>query len=495
MRKYLIKAGAVTCMAAGLLFAPVFPAFVQPHVAAEESKPLENPPPQVINQLLTEAALEEGIPPEVVKAVAKKESGWKHYKDGKLHVSGDGGYGIMQITNFAGLEEDKERIKSDIHENIKAGVKILKELYHRTDLPKVKNAGPQHLESWYFPVMAYNGIKPTNSPLVQGTGERNETRDERKGAYQEDVFAFMELDSDLPTYSLRQFPFTVDDFAYNPESAENIQFNVKEYTVKNLHTSAYFFETGDRVEVVNAAHVNLRQNPRTDEPEMMKVTKGTVLTIVGPFVYDERLESENPFVYYPVKTADGKTGYVASSYLQEASAPAKFELTFTDITEEFEDAIAFLVSKGIKGKDEHAFGTYQNIKRVEAAVMLVRAVGLDLENAPPSGFTDVPSWAVKEVNALKAAGITDGYTKTSFNPYAEITRGDLAVWIERAYQLQGTVEPFPFNDVNERQRKSVAALVKHKVTNGTSAVTFSPNANAKRGHYALFLYRAATIEQ
>ena len=37
------------------------------------------------------------------------------------------------------------------------------------DLPEIKGAGREVIENWYFPVMAYNGIKPVNSPLYQQT--------------------------------------------------------------------------------------------------------------------------------------------------------------------------------------------------------------------------------------------------------------------------------------------------------------------------------------
>ncbi len=160
----------------------------------------------------------------------------------------------------------------------------------------------------------------------------------------------------------------------------------------------------------------------------------------------------------------------------------------------YQDAVDFVVSKGIKGTSETTFGTSQYIKRVDAAVMLARAAGLDIENAPDSGFTDVRSTAVKEVNALKAAGITDGYTKTTLNSEAFITRGELAIWIERAFKLQAASDSMLFNDVGERYAKSVAALVSNEVTKGTSPVTFGTEENAKRGDYAIFLYRAANAK-
>ncbi|GAA3319251.1 hypothetical protein GCM10020331_025370 [Ectobacillus funiculus] len=67
--------------------------------------------------------------------------------------------------------------------------KFLVKMYQRTDLPKIKDAKPEVIENWYFPVMAYNGTKPANSPLYQSNGTRN------VNAYQEQVFAFIERDS------------------------------------------------------------------------------------------------------------------------------------------------------------------------------------------------------------------------------------------------------------------------------------------------------------
>ena len=75
------------------------------------------------------------------------------------------------------------------------------------------------------------------------------------------------------------------------------------------------------------------------------------------------------------------------------------------------------------------FGTYDTIKRVDAAVFVVKALGLNVDSAPASGFTDVPARAEKEVNALKAAGITAGKSTTTFGAQDNITRGELAKWL------------------------------------------------------------------
>ena len=79
----------------------------------------------------------------------------------------DGGIGLMQITNKDNY--DQEKLKYDIYYNINAGIEILNSMYDRKDLPKIKGAGREVIENWYFPVMAYNGTKPVNSPLVQLT--------------------------------------------------------------------------------------------------------------------------------------------------------------------------------------------------------------------------------------------------------------------------------------------------------------------------------------
>ena len=165
--------------------------------------------------------------------------------------------------------------------------------------------------------------------------------------------------------------------------------------------------------------------------------------------------------------------------------------TFEDVAPQYKDAVDFVVSKGIAGFNETTYGTYENIKRVDAAVMIAKVLDLDIEAAPASGFTDVPDRAVKYVNALKAAGITSGKTTTTLDSQSQITRGELAIWIQRAFKLQANNESLAFTDVADRYKEAVSALVNNKVTSGTSATTFGTDANAKRGDFALFLHRAA----
>ena len=132
-----------------------------------------NPDYSTMNCLLTETALRYDVPPEIVKAIAEGESGnWRHFdKNGEAIVTADNGIGIMQITNQAGYDQNK--LKNDVVYNIQAGVEILDGMFKRPNLPSINGGERDVLEHWYFAIMAYNGTKPVNSPIVQATGERN----------------------------------------------------------------------------------------------------------------------------------------------------------------------------------------------------------------------------------------------------------------------------------------------------------------------------------
>ncbi|MEH6940275.1 S-layer homology domain-containing protein [Bacillus sp. JJ722] len=177
-------------------------------------------------------------------------------------------------------------------------------------------------------------------------------------------------------------------------------------------------------------------------------------------------------------------------------APAAMASSFTDVAPKYREAVDFVVAMGAEGITDTKFGVHENIKRVDAAVLLVKVLDLDYENAQASGFTDVPERAVKYVNALKEAGITNGKTKTKFDPHSLITRGELAVWIQKGFELMAKND-VPFTDVADQYKEAVAALVDHNVTKGVSATKFGTYQHAKRGDYAILLMNAfdAAFEQ
>ena len=265
-----------------------------------------NPDYATTNCLLTETALNCNVPPEIVKAIAEGESGnWRHFdNNGQAIVTADNGIGLMQITNQAGYDE--ARLKSDLVYNIESGVKILDKMFDRSDLPKINGGDRDDLESWYFAIMAYNGTKPVNSPIVQSTGVRNAK------AYQEKILGFVE---EYELIDLQELTFTSEDFQYDSNSRDNIKFLEMNYNFDlPLTKSKYSFEKGQKV--IATTNVTVRTRPTTDSPSKGTLSKGETVTISGSFEYEEVASKKNHFVWYPVQRSDGSEGYIASSYLE-----------------------------------------------------------------------------------------------------------------------------------------------------------------------------------
>ncbi|PGS52630.1 Ig-like domain-containing protein [Bacillus sp. AFS041924] len=274
------------------------------------------PSNQRTNCLLTYAAINADIPPEVVKAVALNESGWDQTK-----VSHDGGIGIMQITNQP--RYDQQRLKDDIAYNIQAGLEILNEKYNLKKgdgsylLPRINGANRHIIENWYFAVMAYNGNVPANSPLKQVDGSVN------TNAYQEKVFrdierqSYLRLDDKTPPV-LAKYPFKTSDFEYNTNSSAPIIFKIPLYTInEGLHESPHFMKKGD-IAYVTVDGAKLRPEPNTTEsstkPTPEKLSKYTTLTIYDEFQFDSK-SRDNQFAWFKVKKSDGKIGFISSAYI------------------------------------------------------------------------------------------------------------------------------------------------------------------------------------
>lgn len=284
----------------------------------------ENPSKYEINKLLTEAAVKYDVPAEIVKAVAAEESGWKQFtSDGEPNISGDGGIGIMQVTDTAGY--DVERLKSDIAFNIEAGIKILNEKWElgeeglsnwnrSTSIPTVGDNERDIIENWYFAVLAYNGQVQENSPIKMATGERN------FGSYQERVYA--ELSSGNPGIFKNdkvELSFAKEDFTYTGEPNYYLLFDKKQYVVDGLaHTTKHSYQPGDLV--ISADGSRFREKPTSESKEVSaKLPNGEteVLEILKGFEYDQS-KNPNHFVWYNAEREDNKQeAYVASSELNK----------------------------------------------------------------------------------------------------------------------------------------------------------------------------------
>lgn len=182
---------------------------------------------------------------------------------------------------------------------------------------------------------------------------------------------------------------------------------------------------------------------------------------------------------------------VASALVPAASAATP---AFTDVSKDYQEAVDYIVEHGFaQGTTDTTFGTAQNISRGDAAVMIANALNLDTANAEDAGFQDVNNRVAPSVNAIVEAGIASGRTSSKFDPAAYITRQEMAKMLANAYELEAETKA-GFTDVNNNWIDYVSALKEAGITLGKTETTFAPEQNLTRGEFALFMFRAETME-
>lgn len=277
-----------------------------------------------MDKLLTNEALKQGVPPEIVKAIAFAEAkGWQHCEgNGEVLVSPDGGVGVMQVTdheNEYGLEREKLK---DVHYNIEKGVYILKRKFNQTNLPLINDGNPDIIENWYFAVMAYNGIGSGNSPIYRRGGETHGQIN--KESYQYKVFNILQRSNPGMQLNLVDKQVKVDDLEYVPVGngdRDIINFIKKEYTYDGpLNYTSHRFQVNDLVRLDEK--VSRRIEPRTDKDRYPTDFQPGILSVESTFKTDmtpkENLSSFNHFGWYYASNGEknGVSGHVASSYLK-----------------------------------------------------------------------------------------------------------------------------------------------------------------------------------
>ena len=176
------------------------------------------------------------------------------------------------------------------------------------------------------------------------------------------------------------------------------------------------------------------------------------------------------------------------------AASAEDVVKFSDVSDVYVDAVDFLVGHGItNGLTDTTFGTASEIKRMDAAILVAKAIGLD-PNAdyPDAGFTDVPERAQWAVNALFELEIISGFDSDTFGSDLPLTRSQGALLLSNALDLDVNmnVTKTQYTDVNEKFAPYVDALVKTGITYGKTDTQFGAGNPLKRGELALFLNRA-----
>lgn len=143
--------------------------------------------------------------------------------------------------------------------------------------------------------------------------------------------------------------------------------------------------------------------------------------------------------------------------------------------------------------------TSEPLNREQAAVILARALQLNLDVAEDPGFHDIniSSRNYKSIAAIVSAGIVQGYSDGTFKPDQLLTRAEMAKILVIAYRLPSQeFVALPFKDVSSTSWYApyLTSLIHNKITFGTSPTTYSPNNPVTRGEMALFIYRCQQAE-
>ncbi len=139
------------------------------------------------------------------------------------------------------------------------------------------------------------------------------------------------------------------------------------------------------------------------------------------------------------------------------------------------------------------------MRKVFISLLSILLVFGAFTNVQAASFKDVPASSTfyKEINYLTSKKIISGYADGSFKPNEAVTRGQAATMISRALGLNGTQRATTFKDVSKSNAASghIQSAVDKGIIQGFSDGTFRPNQKVTRGQMAIFLVRAFNLTE
>ena len=179
-----------------------------------------------------------------------------------------------------------------------------------------------------------------------------------------------------------------------------------------------------------------------------------------------------------------------------AEIVAEPENPFVDVADDayYFDAVLWAAEEGITGgTSATTFSPNVTCTRAQAVTFLWRAAGSPAPKSSEMPFTDVASDAYYHDAVLWAVenGITKGTSDTTFSPNADCTRAQIVtfLWRSQGSPVADAVNPFTDVAADAYYNSAVLWAVENGITAGTTATTFSPNADCTRAQIVTFLFR------
>ncbi|SDH74018.1 S-layer homology domain-containing protein [Alteribacillus persepolensis] len=169
--------------------------------------------------------------------------------------------------------------------------------------------------------------------------------------------------------------------------------------------------------------------------------------------------------------------------------------SFSDVAEDFwaKDEIEELAEQGVMGGyPDGTFRPNKPVLRIQAASMLVNALGLERQDTKTPDFKDLPDdfHDMDVVDIMDETGILRG-SNGHFRPYEPLTRAQMATLMNRALDLEENKDYF-FTDIQPYYWNfaDISALANSGITGGKGDGTFAPSESTSRAQFVTFLHRA-----
>uniref|UniRef100_UPI00110D1082 S-layer homology domain-containing protein n=1 Tax=Paenibacillus sinopodophylli TaxID=1837342 RepID=UPI00110D1082 len=233
--------------------------------------------------------------------------------------------------------------------------------------------------------------------------------------------------------------------------------------------------------------------------DLNKITTGIVV------------EPDGTVRHVPTRVLEDKGQYFAkiNSLTNSAYSIIWHPLEFKDVTNHWaKESVNNMGSRlVINGTGNELFSPNKDITRAEFAAIIVRGLGLKLENSEVN-FTDVLStdWYGSAVQTASAYGLINGFEDGSFRPNDKITREQAMTIIAKAMKITGLKDKLPTVDSGELlgrytdavkmsawATEGIADVLQAEIVTGRSDTQLAPKANMTRAEVAAIIERLLKI--
>ncbi len=142
----------------------------------------------------------------------------------------------------------------------------------------------------------------------------------------------------------------------------------------------------------------------------------------------------------------------------------------------------------------------KNITRAEFTKILINALGIEVKSLPQT-FQDVKSdkWYYDYINTANSLGIVQGFSPSEFKPGSNITRGQMAAMIVRAFEdtvsfPSSTGQIFPDVPYHARFASEINKAAALGIVTGFGDYTFRSSNLANRAQAVVVMFRALSNE-